>query len=216
MTETDKLDNHAHAVIYCRVSTKDQDCSRQLADCRRFAERAGYIVGLELIETASGARNDRKERAKVLLLAKQRLIDVVLVTELSRWGRSTTDLIQTVETLYSYDVSLETSNDAMCFNPSSPQGKLFLSVISSFAEFERSLIRERIISGLASAKARGKHLGRVKGSGTTIKKNTKRVLELREAKLSIREIAASLNIGTQTVQSILKTSACSTIDDLIY
>ena len=88
--------------IYCRVSTDDQSCERQERDLRAFARRAGFkIVGV-FKETASGAKNDRVERKKVMALAQARDIDAILVTELSRWGRSTQDLVQTLDDLHSY------------------------------------------------------------------------------------------------------------------
>jgi hypothetical protein len=92
--------------IYCRVSTDDQSCERQERDLRAFARRAGHhIVGVYK-ETASGARNDRVERRKVMALAQARQIDAILVTELSRWGRSTQDLVHTLDDLHSWKVSV--------------------------------------------------------------------------------------------------------------
>ncbi|MFA8863830.1 recombinase family protein, partial [Escherichia coli] len=77
------------AAIYCRVSTADQSCERQEFDLRAFAGCAGYdVVGI-FKETGSGTKLDRAERKKVLALAQSRQIDAILVTELSRWGRST-------------------------------------------------------------------------------------------------------------------------------
>ena len=82
------------AAIYCRVSTADQSCERQARELRAFAKRLGVeVVGI-FRETASGAKNDRAERRKVMVLARAREIDRVLVSELSRWGRSTMDLLQ--------------------------------------------------------------------------------------------------------------------------
>ena len=74
--------------IYCRVSTDDQTCDRQERDLRAFAKRAGLKVVAVFKETASGAKNDRAERNKVMALARAHKIDAILVTELSRWGRS--------------------------------------------------------------------------------------------------------------------------------
>jgi DNA invertase Pin-like site-specific DNA recombinase len=92
--------------IYCRVSTDDQSCERQERDLRAYARRAGHrIVGV-FKETASGARTDRAERSKVMALARAREIDAILVTELSRWGRSTQDLVQTLDDLHSWKVSV--------------------------------------------------------------------------------------------------------------
>jgi DNA invertase Pin-like site-specific DNA recombinase len=78
--------------IYCGVSTDDQSCARQERDLRAFARRAGHTVVGVFKETASGARNDRVERNKVMALARNHEIDAILVTELSRWGRSTQEL----------------------------------------------------------------------------------------------------------------------------
>ena len=92
--------------IYCRVSTDDQSCERQERDLHAFAKRAGLqIVGL-FKEIASGAKNDRVERRKVMALAQAREIDAILVTELSRWGRSTQDLVLTLDDLHSWKVSV--------------------------------------------------------------------------------------------------------------
>jgi DNA invertase Pin-like site-specific DNA recombinase len=92
--------------IYCRVSTDDQSCERQERDLRAFAKRAGHkIVGV-FKETASGARNDRIERNKVMALARNHEIDAILVAELSPWGRSTQDMVQTLDDLHSWKVSV--------------------------------------------------------------------------------------------------------------
>ena len=79
------------AAIYARVSTTDQSCQRQIAELTAFADRSGFEVLGIFKETASGARNNRLARNRVLQLAQARRIDAVLVTELSRWGRSTQD-----------------------------------------------------------------------------------------------------------------------------
>ena len=72
--------------IYCRVSTDDQSCARQERDLRAFAKRADHDVVGVFKETASGAKDDRPERNKVMALARAHKINAVLVTELSRWG----------------------------------------------------------------------------------------------------------------------------------
>ncbi len=87
------------AALYCRVSTTDQSCARQERDLAAFAARAGYEVVGTFKETGSGVKLDRAERRRVMALAQARQIDAVLVTELSRWGRSTTDLLATLQEL---------------------------------------------------------------------------------------------------------------------
>jgi putative DNA-invertase from lambdoid prophage Rac len=95
------------AALYCRVSSADQTCSRQEVDLRAYAKKAGYkkVVGIWK-ETASGAKDDRVERKKVLALAQARRIDVILVTELTRWGRSMLDLFHTLQDLQAWGVAL--------------------------------------------------------------------------------------------------------------
>ena len=94
------------AALYCRVSTADQSCDRQERDLRAFAKRARFeIVGVYK-EKASGAKADRIERGRVMALGQARDIDAILVTELSRWGRSTIDLVQTLQSLQAWDVSV--------------------------------------------------------------------------------------------------------------
>ena len=109
------------AALYCRVSTADQSCERQERDLAAFAERAGYEVVGTYKETASGVRLDRAERRKVLGLVQRREVDAVLVTELSRWGRSTTDLLATLKELEARRVSLVALN-GMAFDLTTPHG----------------------------------------------------------------------------------------------
>ena len=92
--------------IYCRVSTDDQSCARQERDLRAFTRRAGHHIVAVFKETASGTKNDRMERKKVMALAQALEIDGILVTELSRWGRSTQDLVQTLDDLHSWKVNV--------------------------------------------------------------------------------------------------------------
>ena len=94
------------AAIYCRVSTSDQTFARQERDLRAFAKKAVYRVVGVWKETASGAKDERIERKKVLALAQGRDIDAILVTELTRWGRSMLDLFHTLQDLQAWNVSL--------------------------------------------------------------------------------------------------------------
>ncbi len=133
------------AALYCRVSTADQTCSRQEQDLRAFAKKAGYKVVGVWKETASGAKDERAERKKVLALAQARKIDMVLVTELTRWGRSMLDLFHTLQDLQAWGVSL-VAQTGLQFDLRSAQGKLIASLMAALAEFERDLLRERVRS----------------------------------------------------------------------
>lgn len=82
--------------IYARVSTTDQSCARQRSGLEAFALTAGFEVIGVFIETAPGMKANCTERNRIMELAQAREIDAVLVTELSRWGRSTQDLHSTL------------------------------------------------------------------------------------------------------------------------
>ena len=133
------LEQRRRVVLYCRVSTSDQDNDRQERDLRAYAERAGFeIVGV-FRETLSGIRKAKGkqaiERKKVMALAQDRQMDAVLLTELTRWGRSTHDLMDTLGQLASWDVSL-IAQTGLTFDLSTPQGKLIANLMASLAEFE--------------------------------------------------------------------------------
>ncbi|MDE2100176.1 MAG: recombinase family protein [Patescibacteria group bacterium] len=187
--------------IYCRVSTDDQSCDRQERDLTAFAKRAGYHVVGVYKETASGTKNNRQERACIIERARGRNIDAVLVTELTRWGRSTVDLLETLKELNEYGVSVIAQTGAQ-FDLGTAQGKMIAGVLAVLAEFERDLLSERTKSGMAAAIARGRKLGRPAGNRTDAKHRAK-VLSLRKQGLSYREIASSLRIGTETVGRLL-------------
>ena len=152
-------------------------------------------------------KNDRAERAKVMKLAQARKIDAILVTELSRWGRSLVDLITTLQQLQSWGVSV-IAQTGITFELTTPQGKLMASMLSALAEFERDLTRERVISGLDNAKARGKKLGRQPGQNPSDKIAPK-VLSMIEDGHSYRKIADKLAISKTTVQAIVKRTKAS-------
>jgi len=194
------------AVIYCRVSTDDQSCDRQEQDLKAYASKAGYqIIGIYK-EAASGAKDDRRERKKVLALVQARKIDVVLVTELTRWGRSTPDLLSTLELLQSRNVSL-IAQSGMEFDLSTPFGKLVATFMAGLATFERDLCRERIKSGMAAAKSKGKTFGRTKGYiPAKVRALEVKVLELAGQGKSYRAIASELKLSKNTVMGIIKRS----------
>lgn len=191
------------AAIYCRVSTADQSCARQERDLTAFAARAGYdVVGI-FKETGSGAKIDRVERKKIMTLAQARQIDVVLVAELSRWGRSTLDLLHTLKELEARRVSV-IAMSGLAFDLTTPHGRMLATIIAGIADFERELIQERIRSGIAAAKARGKRLGRQKGQRPKSDRLAPRVLALVEKGRSYRLIGREVGLSKNTVAAIVK------------
>ena len=190
------------AALYCRVSTADQSCDRQERDLIAFAERGGFEVVGVFKENASGAKNDRIERNKVMALAQARSVDAILVTELSRWGRSTIDLVQSLQSLQAWKVSI-LAQSGLQFDLTTPHGKMIASVMAALAEFERDLIRDRVKSGIAAAKARGKKLGRQTGQRPSDRKADK-VIQLSEGGLSYRLIGRQVGLSKNTVGDIVK------------
>jgi len=191
------------AVIYARVSTSDQSCERQIGELTSFAERGDFeIVGV-LKETASGTKSNRAARNQIMDLAQARRIDAVLVTELSRWGRSTQDLLQTLEQLARWNVSI-VAMSGMTFELSTPHGRMMATMLAGIAQFERDLLSERVKSGLAAARARGKKLGRQKGQRPKSDRLAPKVLEMIKEGRSYRWIARDLAISKNTVGDIVK------------
>jgi DNA invertase Pin-like site-specific DNA recombinase len=139
-------------------------------------------------------------------LVQARKIDAVLVTELTRWGRSTIDLINTLRVLEDRGVSL-VAQSGLEFNLSTPQGKLIATLMAGLAEFERDLIRERVRSGIAAAKARGIRFGRLPGQTTKgVLAKTKQVLKMSGEGESYRTIAKRLKMSKNTVMKIVRQS----------
>jgi DNA invertase Pin-like site-specific DNA recombinase len=191
------------AALYCRVSTADQSCERQERDLTAFATRAGYAVVGVFRETGSGVRLDRAERKRVLALVQRHEIDAVLVTELSRWGRSTTDLLATLKELEARRVSL-VAMSGMTFDLTTPHGRMMATMLAGIAEFERELTTERIRSGIAAAKARGKRLGRQPGQRPKSDRLAAKVMALIALGRSYRLIGREVGLSKNTVADIVK------------
>lgn len=190
------------AAIYARVSTLGQDTDRQLADLGRLADHRGLEVVHIAEEKMSGARSDRPARQKLIAMAQAGRIDAILVTELSRWGRSTQDVLRTLDQLANWNVSLIAAN-GIDLDLRTASGKMMVTLLAGFAEFERDLASERIRSGLARAKNAGKSLGRPKGKNPSDKHSEAVLAAVAEGR-SYRWIARDLQISKNTVMAIVK------------
>ncbi|MEG4497575.1 recombinase family protein [Microcoleus sp. F10-C6] len=190
------------AIIYCRVSTDDQNCDRQERDLREFADRAGYEVVEVYRETASGVASDRPERKKIMAAAQARKVSAVLVTEASRWSRSTIDLLGTLQSLNAWGISLVTLS-GISLDLNTPQGKLMAAILSAIAEFERDLIRERVKSGIAAARAKGRKFGRPRVPESAIAF----VHQLRSQGKSYSQIAAASGVSRTKVSELCRQSS---------
>ncbi|WP_375263765.1 recombinase family protein [Palleronia sp.] len=192
------------AAIYARVSTLGQNTDRQVADLQRLARHRGLKVVHIAQEKMSGKRTDRPARQWLLEMAQGGKIDAILITELSRWGRSTADVLKTLDQLASWNVSL-IAESGIDLDLRSAGGKMMVTLLAGFAEFERDLTSERIRSGLARAKNSGKTLGRPRGINPS-DKYANDVLAAVAAGKSYRWIARDLQISKNTVMAIVKRS----------
>jgi DNA invertase Pin-like site-specific DNA recombinase len=179
--------------IYARVSTQDQDPQMQLRELRAYAKLRSFTVAYEFIDHVSGATSERPELSKLWQAARARKIDTVLVWKFDRFARSTKQLIDALEEFRHLGVDFISITEQI--DTSSPMGKAMFTVISAIAEFERSLISERVRSGIAKARAQGKQHGRPKTSAATIKE----IKRLRRQGKSLNTIAKQLGVSHQTV-----------------
>src|SRR5713101_2671562 len=148
-----------HVALYTRVSTGDQSTGMQLDELRAYCARRQWQIVEEFIdEGVSGSKESRPALDRMMKAAKRRMFDAICVYRYDRFARS---LRQLVSALSEFDalginfVSLHEGTDT-----STPNGRLVFGIFASIAEFERELIRDRVRSGIALAKSRGKRLGR--------------------------------------------------------
>jgi putative DNA-invertase from lambdoid prophage Rac len=154
-------------------------------------------------QQASGASANRAARNQILDLAQARQIDAILVSELSRWGRSTQDLLDTLNRLAGWKVSVVAMN-GMTFELDTPHGRMMATMLAGIAQFERDLLSERVKSGLAAARARGKKLGRQPGQRPKSDKLAPKVLQAIQDGRSYRWTARDLGISKNTVTDIVR------------
>ena len=145
--------------LYCRVSTDKQTTENQKIRLVEYAERKGYDY--ELFEEVESTRKTRPVKQALLAQLRDGKFDAVVVYKLDRWARSSTELILDTKEIVDKGVGFISLSDNLDFSTAS--GKLHFQILSSFAEFERSLISERTKEGLKRAKLQGKQLGRPKG-----------------------------------------------------
>jgi DNA invertase Pin-like site-specific DNA recombinase len=188
----------AHRVaLYARVSTSNgqQDPEMQLRELREFAEHSGLAVTGEYVDRMTGSKDSRPSLNRLMSDASRRKFDAVLVWKLDRFGRSLRHLVNAIAELEAIGVAFISFRDNL--DLTTPSGRLMFQIIGAMAEFERSLIQERVRGGLRNAKAKGKKLGRPR-----IYVDTERVNGLRASGSSWRTIAQELGVGLGTVHRL--------------
>jgi DNA invertase Pin-like site-specific DNA recombinase len=180
--------------IYARVSTHNgQNPEMQLAELREYCARRGWeIVGEYVDAGVSGARERRPELDRMLAACKRRQVDAVVVYRYDRFARSLRQLVNALCEFDSLGIQFVSLHEGV--DTSTPNGRLVFGIFASIAEFERELIRERVRSGLALARAQGKRIGRPRRLV-----DAARVVELRRQGWSWAEIAREMGVGLGTV-----------------
>jgi DNA invertase Pin-like site-specific DNA recombinase len=151
-------------------------------------------------EGVSGSKDSRPELNRLMLDAKQRRIDCVLVWKLDRFGRSLKHLVNALAELEAVGVAFVSLRDA--FDLTTPAGRLMFGVVAAMAEFERDLIKERVKAGIANARAKGRRVGR-----QPIAVDRARLETMRSEGCTIRSIAKALGYSRSLVHKTLTASA---------
>src|ERR1700745_3723927 len=152
--------SNMRAAIYARVSTNNgQDPHMQIRELREYCKRRGWDIEGEYVDTGvCGAKEHRPQLDALLAVCRKRRVDAVVVYRYDRFARSLRQLVNALEEFRSLGIEFISLHEGV--DTSTPNGRLVFGIFVSIAEFERELIRDRVKSGIAAAKSRGKRLGR--------------------------------------------------------
>jgi DNA invertase Pin-like site-specific DNA recombinase len=181
--------------LYARVSTTDQTCEMQLRELREYAARRGWEIAGEYVDTGwSGAKASRPELDRLMRDARMRRFDAVMVWKLDRWGRSVADCVRSLQELASLGIRFLAVTQNLDTDQSNPMSRFLLHILAAVSEFEREMIRERVVAGIRNARTKGKILGRPKRAF-----RRDEALRLPANGLTYRQIAARLELPFSTV-----------------
>ena len=186
--------------LYARVSTngKQQDPEMQLRELREYASRRGWVIVQEFVDRGvSGTKEKRPQLDAMMHAAHQRHVDAVMVWKLDRFARSLKHLVNALAEFDALGVAFISLRDNL--DLTTPSGRLMFQIIGAMAEFERSLIIERVKAGLHNPdkpgfSSRGKRLGRPRVSVPQAK-----VERLKREGLSLRAIAREIGVSKTTI-----------------
>lgn len=195
-------DQLKRVALYARVSTLDkgQDPETQLRPLREYADRRGFEITGEYIDTASGTTEDRTQYKLMLAAARKRRIDVVLVWRYDRFARSTQALVNALKEFQSLGVDFISYQENI--DTTTPTGELIFHVMASLAQFESSLISERVRAGMARAKAQGKHVARP----ALAESKQAEIHELFAEGVSMNQISKRIGVAYGTVYNYVQKS----------
>lgn len=182
------------AAIYARVSTHNgQNPEMQLNEVRAYCERRQWAIAGEYVDAGiSGSKEHRPALDSLLSDCRKRRVDAVVVYRYDRFARSVRQLVNALEEFRSLGIDFVSLHEGV--DTSTPNGRLVFGIFDAIAEFERELIRDRVRSGLAAARARGRQLGRPRVTVDRL-----RIAELRAEGRGWKAIASELGVGVGTV-----------------
>ena len=183
------------AAIYARVSTHNgQNPEMQLEEVREYCRKRGWkVVGEFVDEGISGSKEHRPALDRLLAECQKRKIDAVVVYRYDRFARSLRQLVNALEEFRALGIDFVSLHEGV--DTSTPNGRLVFGIFATIAEFERELIRDRVRSGLALARSRGRQLGRPR-----IAVDASKVAFLRAQGRSWASISTEMGIGRGTAQ----------------
>lgn len=183
--------------IYARVSTVDkQDLDTQLIPLEEYVQRRGWDIYKIYADKISGSKESRPSLDLLMQEAHKRKFDCVLVFRFDRFARSLKQLVLALDTFKSLNIDFISYQEAV--DTSTSGGLLMFNLIASFAQFERSIIQERVRAGIANARAKGKILGRPK-----TKVDVSQIQHLRNQGFSIRKIAKTVGVSKTLVGNLI-------------
>jgi putative DNA-invertase from lambdoid prophage Rac len=185
------------AGLYCRVSTVDQDNSLQIAALTTYAEKMGWTSEV-FQDQMSGGKNDRPGLNALMDAARRRLVDVVIVTKLDRFGRSTVDILNNLRELEQRGVRFLAIDQGLDTGANNAVSRFLISILGSVAELEREMIVERVRAGQVRARARG-----VKFGAPHKVFDRAGAVEMRKAGGTLRDIARAHGVGLGTIFRLL-------------
>ncbi len=186
--------------VYARVSTHEQSTELQTLEIRSYLKLRGWNEDFVFDDLGvSGTTSKRPQLQELLNAARRRRFNVLVIWKLDRLARSLKDLVGMLSEFNELGIELVSVKDNLDLGTNT--GRLMANLLGVFAEFEAGLIKERVMSGLANARAKGQQLGRPSTVTPQIKDN---VIRLRAGKQSIRSIAQELDISPGTVWRVLK------------
>jgi DNA invertase Pin-like site-specific DNA recombinase len=191
--------------VYGRVSNGAQNHASQLREVRAYVRRRWPKAEVtEYLDKASGARFSRSGLDVLMEQVRQGRIDVLAIYKLDRLGRSLQHLAQLIGELETHRTALIATSQGIDTSETNPAGRLQMHVLAAVAEFERSVIRERINAGLAVAREHGTRSGKPFGRPRTLHKHRDAVKKLMKRGISGRRIAAKLKIPVGSIFSVMR------------